>query len=59
MLGAASNATLRNVVFFISDDFRPSLGAYGNKDALTPNLDRLAAEGTLFTDFHTAQSCTP
>ena len=35
-------------MFLISDDFRPSSAAYGNKFAITPNLDRLAGEGTLF-----------
>jgi hypothetical protein len=55
-----ANVTLRNVVFFISDDFRPSSGAYGNQDALTPNLDRLAAEGTLFAAAHVQFSyCAP
>lgn len=48
----APNSTLRNVLFLISDDFRPSSGAYGNEFARTPNLDRLASEGTLFTAAH-------
>ena len=48
----AVNSTLRNVVFFISDDFRPSSGAYGNTYARTPHLDRLAKEGTLFRAAH-------
>ena len=48
----AVNSTLRNVVFFISDDFRPSSGAYGNTYARTPHLDRLAKEGTHFRAAH-------
>jgi len=56
----AAHNTLRNVLFLISDDFRPSSGSYGNKDALTPHLDRLAAEGTLFTSAHVQFSyCAP
>jgi arylsulfatase A-like enzyme len=37
-----------NVLFLISDDLRPELGAYGNPFVKTPNIDRLAARGTRF-----------
>lgn len=38
-----------NVVFILSDNHGAwTLGCYGNKDIRTPNLDKLAAEGTLF-----------
>jgi len=37
-----------NVLFIISDDLRPTLGCYGNPIVKTPNIDRLAARGTLF-----------
>jgi arylsulfatase A-like enzyme len=37
-----------NVLFIVSDDLRPELGAYGNPIVRTPNLDRLAARGTRF-----------
>lgn len=37
-----------NVLFLISDDLRPELGAYGNSFVKTPNIDRLAARGTRF-----------
>src|SRR5712691_6699152 len=37
-----------NVLFIISDDLRPELGAYGNKIIKTPNIDALAARGTRF-----------
>ncbi len=36
-----------NVLFLLADDLRPELGAYGGR-ALTPNLDRLAAQGVVF-----------
>ena len=50
----------KNVLFVVSDDFRPSSGAYGVKEASTPNLDRLAAEGILFTAAHVQFSyCAP
>ena len=39
----------QNVLFIMSDEHsRQVLGAYGNTVIQTPNLDRLAAEGTLF-----------
>jgi arylsulfatase len=49
-----------NVVFIFADDLGYSdLGCYGAKDIKTPNLDKLAAEGTRFTNFYVAQAvCT-
>jgi len=38
-----------NVLFIAVDDLRPELGCYGNKIIKTPNIDKLASEGTLFT----------
>ena len=38
-----------NVLFIAVDDLRPELGCYGNKIIQTPNIDQLAASGTLFT----------
>ncbi len=37
-----------NVLFIMVDDLRPLLGCYGHKEMHTPNIDRLAAKGTLF-----------
>jgi len=37
-----------NILFIISDDLRPTIGAYGDTDAITPHLDAFAKEGTLF-----------
>ena len=37
-----------NVLFVAVDDLRPALGCYGDKTAVTPNLDKLAGEGILF-----------
>jgi len=38
-----------NILFLLSDDHSyPYLGCYGNKDVLTPNLDRLASQGMRF-----------
>ena len=39
-----------NVLFIISDDLTATaLGCYGNKVCRTPNIDRLASEGTRFS----------
>ena len=37
-----------NVLFIIVDDLRPMLGCYGHPDMHTPNIDRIAEQGTLF-----------
>lgn len=50
-----------NVLFLLSDDHStPFLGAYGNKDVRTPNIDQLASEGIRFDRmFVTSPSCVP
>ncbi|HEY7640534.1 MAG TPA: sulfatase [Steroidobacteraceae bacterium] len=53
-------AESRNVLLIIADDQGRDLGVYGNPVLQTPNLDRLAARGTLFTNaFATVSSCSP
>ena len=48
-----------NVVFIIADDLGFSdLGAYGG-EMFTPNLDKLADEGTKFTQFYNNAVCVP
>ena len=37
-----------NVLFIVVDDLNTSIGAFGNPDVKTPNLDRLAARGVMF-----------
>jgi arylsulfatase A-like enzyme len=51
----------RNMLFFFTDQQRvDTVGAYGNNVIKTPNLDRLAAEGTLFSKAFTCTAvCTP
>ncbi|MBM3876773.1 MAG: N-acetylgalactosamine-6-sulfatase [Verrucomicrobia bacterium] len=50
-----------NVIFILADDLGwGDLGCYGNTVLRTPNLDRLAREGTLFTQFYVCGSvCSP
>ncbi|MDE0396575.1 MAG: sulfatase-like hydrolase/transferase [Candidatus Poribacteria bacterium] len=38
-----------NVLFIVVDDLRPLLGCYGHPEIHTPNIDRLAQRGTLFS----------
>ena len=50
-----------NIVFIMGDDIGWfNIGAYhqGIMAGRTPNLDRLAAEGMLFTDYYAEASCT-
>jgi arylsulfatase A-like enzyme len=37
-----------SVLFIMADDLRPELGCYGVGHVVSPNLDRLAAEGVVF-----------
>lgn len=37
-----------NVLLIMIDDMKPNLGCYGDPVALTPNIDSLAARGTVF-----------
>ena len=37
-----------NVLFIAIDDMRPLLGAYGNEEIKSPNIDKLASQGTVF-----------
>ena len=41
-----------NVLFIIADDLNCDLGAYGNDQVKTPNIDQLAREGVLFENAH-------
>ena len=48
--------TLPNVVIIFTDDQGyADVGVFGAKGFHTPNLDRMAAEGRKFTNFHVAQ----
>ena len=50
-----------NVLFVMSDDHSvPHVGAYGNADIKTPNLDAFAKEGMLFKRMYVAApQCVP
>ena len=46
-------AVMPNVLHLVADDMRPQLGCYDQKQMKTPNLDKLAAQGTLFSHAYT------
>lgn len=49
-----------NVLWISTEDISPDLGCYGDSYAVTPNLDRLAAEGLRYTRVFThAGVCAP
>ena len=56
-----SNGKKPNIVFIMADDIGWfNVGAYnrGIMAGRTPNLDKLAAEGMMFTDYYAEASCT-
>lgn len=49
-----------NILFIAVDDLKPILGCYGNTLVKTPNIDRLAKMGTVFTSNYCQQAvCGP
>jgi arylsulfatase A-like enzyme len=52
--------TRPNILWFVADDMSPNLSCYGETSIQTPNLDRLAREGTRFERaYTTAPVCSP
>src|SRR6056300_693846 len=45
-----NNAAKPNILFIAVDDLRPELGCYGNQVIHSPHIDKLAAEGSVFTN---------
>ena len=49
-----------NILLLMAEDMSPRVGAFGDRVAVTPNLDALAAEGVRYTNtFTTAGVCAP
>lgn len=63
-LAQSKNATeqgeRKNVLFIAVDDLRVELGCYGQKHVRSPNIDKLAAQGSLFENAYCQQTvCNP
>jgi N-sulfoglucosamine sulfohydrolase len=61
LLSSSAETTRPNILYCLADDWAwPHAGVYGDKVIHTPNFDRVAREGVLFTHaFSAAPSCTP
>ena len=61
LLALAQAQPKYNLVSIVTDDQAQwSVGAYGNREAITPNMDRLAREGVKFNNaFVTTPVCSP
>jgi len=50
----------RNVLFIVLDDLRPQLACYGQDQIISPNFERLAAEGVVFERAYCQEAlCAP
>ena len=59
-IGFAAGPRTPNVVFIMADDLGyTDVACFGSKYYETPNIDRLATQGTKFTNYHQHQNCTP
>lgn len=55
----SANSERPNILLIVADDLGfNDLGAYGS-NINTPNIDTLAQQGMLFTQFHTSPKCAP
>ncbi|WP_203568764.1 sulfatase-like hydrolase/transferase [Aestuariimicrobium ganziense] len=58
--GHADPLTRPNIVWLLTEDNNPCIGAYGDEVANTPVLDRLAAQGALYeVAYSPAPVCAP
>src|SRR5690606_22116260 len=53
---AQSESERPNVLFIMVDDLKPAVGAYGDKVAITPNMDALIARGVRFDRAYSIQA---
>lgn len=55
-----SKTELPNILWIVAEDLSPYLGCYGDANAITPNLDKLATEGTRYLNaFANTAVCAP
>ncbi len=56
----AADDSRPNVLFIVIDDLRPALGCYDDPVAISPNIDSIAARGTVFRRAYCQQAvCCP
>lgn len=59
-IDTSARADRPNILWFVVDDMSANFSCYGEKTIQTPNVDRLAKEGTMFSHaFVTAPVCSP
>ncbi len=57
---AQQSAEQPNILWIVSEDNSPFIGAYGDEFATTPNIDEFATKGVLYENaFATAPVCAP
>ncbi|MCK5269536.1 MAG: sulfatase-like hydrolase/transferase, partial [Sedimentisphaerales bacterium] len=57
---AKETAKQPNILWIMVEDMSPHLSCYGETTIKTPNLDRLAGQGAMFTNcFVTSPVCSP
>ena len=60
VVGHAVRRRKMNVLFIAVDDLRPQLACYGQKQIISPNIDRLAGRGLVFERTYCQQAvCAP
>src|SRR5215217_3049655 len=56
----SANVSRPNIILILADDLgAKELSCYGSREHRTPNLDRMAAQGTRFETFYVMPKCTP
>jgi len=59
-IGAPETSERPNILWITCEDISVNFGCYGDAYARTPNLDKLASEGILYTKVYaTAPTCSP
>lgn len=60
MTTSSTQSARPNILWISLEDTSPRFGCYGDSVAQTPNIDRLASEGMLYTNaYSTAAVCSP
>ncbi len=60
MTAASLAADTPNILWITAEDMSPTLGCYGDDYSISPNIDRLAADGVTYDNaFATAPVCSP